>query len=726
MMMALNVILSGAARRSRRILITGLFVLVACTDYVGQIDDQIDEYNASARTREESSIVTADYLVDPSTVSVGEFKDSRDNHIYKMVTIGSQTWMAENLNYKVDGSYCYDDADSNCVKYGRLYTWAAAMDSVGKFSTNGKGCGFGKLCAPTYPVRGVCPDGWHFPSTGEWYALSAAFGRYYSSCETDTTGVCSLFTEDSYHFSVVFGGARSDDGMYYSAGTGASFWHSTENSNNRAHIYGLISDRGMNVAGDSQKDIALSVRCVKDVTEKNPESSSSVDESSSSADEQEDENTQSSGSVDVSSVPCEEHDLWCKNSVYRVVNTGMEAPEGMTVNADDFSNWWVEDDHENGGNSDIEWPAARGNEYNDLAFDSIVEYCKGLCGTVNLVKGDFYNDPFVEIGFDIPHSPVDVSDWEGVCITYTVSGQASLVLRLDDDMEDSIAYDVPAVSLSEASVPNEKCFAWSDFGQGGWGMKRKNLGGEAAKILKGMAFMIQDSDGTSADFNIIRLRKFNSYGKTALAPILGTLKDPRDGMTYKTVRIASQTWLAENLRYKADGSYCREDPDDCERYGRYYTWAAAMDSVALFGSNGAGCGYGEVCTPSYPVRGACPVGWHLPRESEFMKLVRLVTIVVGDEHGAADALKSTSGWQYHEIDQSGTDAYGFNILPAGQFSDYSTDYSDVGNDAWFWTSDGGEDTESSIALSLAAEPPANLNLGKEDRNHGFSVRCVMN
>jgi uncharacterized protein (TIGR02145 family) len=83
---------------------------------------------------------------------LGSFVDQRNSNEYKTVTIGSQIWMAENLNYAVEGSVCYDNKAENCTKYGLLYDWNTA--------------------------KNACPAGWHLPSQAEWEEMTAYIGGW--------------------------------------------------------------------------------------------------------------------------------------------------------------------------------------------------------------------------------------------------------------------------------------------------------------------------------------------------------------------------------------------------------------------------------------------------------------------------------------------------------------------------------------------------------------------
>lgn len=219
----------------------------------------------------------------------GEILDERDGQVYKTIQIGNQIWMAQNLNYAYTGvpfdyegytsdstSWCYDNDPANCTKYGRLYTWAAAMDSVGEWSTNGKGCGFGKICSVASAgsatlVRGICPSGWHLPKKAEFETLFTAVGGS-STAGTmlkSTSGWDDYKGEsgngtDAYGFSALPAGYRWDVGNYSLLGSLAYFWSATEERGFYAYYMGLYYKHEDGNLGDDDKDYMYSVRCLKD------------------------------------------------------------------------------------------------------------------------------------------------------------------------------------------------------------------------------------------------------------------------------------------------------------------------------------------------------------------------------------------------------------------------------------------------------------------------------
>ncbi|WP_295067833.1 fibrobacter succinogenes major paralogous domain-containing protein [uncultured Fibrobacter sp.] len=206
-----------------------------------------------------------------TSVSTGTMTDSRDGQTYKTVTIGTQTWMAENLNYETENSYCYKDSASYCTKYGRLYTWAAAMDSVGTLSTNGKGCGYGITCSPTYPVRGICPEGWHLPTKADFETLFTAVGGKSIAGQklksvTGWTTYSGVTNEDAFTFSALPAGLRYRNGHNLNEGNGAYFWSSSEGYSDYA--YYMLLDYNYDDVGagliNCDKYFGFSVRCLKD------------------------------------------------------------------------------------------------------------------------------------------------------------------------------------------------------------------------------------------------------------------------------------------------------------------------------------------------------------------------------------------------------------------------------------------------------------------------------
>ncbi len=198
----------------------------------------------------------------------------------------------------------------------------------------------------------------------------------------------------------------------------------------------------------------------------------------------------------------------------------------------------------------------------------------------------------------------------------------------------------------------------------------------------------------------------------------GEIVDERDGRIYKTVKIGDQVWMAENLNYfdeTLDGrSWCYEDDlKNCETWGRLYTWAAAIDSVALYdGGSGVDCGYGKTCTLPEKVQGICPKGWHLPTNTEWQALFT--------ENNAGKVLKAQTGWYSNG---NGTDAYGFAALSAGGRDDTGTGYFDgAGSDAYFWSATEGISYYAHYVLLIYNLDGAYLELNIKDL--GFSVRCL--
>lgn len=192
--------------------------------------------------------------------------DSRDGKAYMIVTIGNQTWMAENLNYRTSGSKCYNNNENYCDTYGRLYTWREALS--------------------------VCPDGWHLPSKAEFTALTERLGgsrdseqeekenayfRQYNLPESaiawKTAGqnlkskygwMDNGHGDDWYGFGALpAGGYNNVENHFFSEGGGAFFWSSSDEAYQYAYTLELYSDYKGAVMAYNEKGGGYSVRCIK-------------------------------------------------------------------------------------------------------------------------------------------------------------------------------------------------------------------------------------------------------------------------------------------------------------------------------------------------------------------------------------------------------------------------------------------------------------------------------
>ena len=194
--------------------------------------------------------------------------------------------------------------------------------------------------------------------------------------------------------------------------------------------------------------------------------------------------------------------------------------------------------------------------------------------------------------------------------------------------------------------------------------------------------------------------------------------DDRDNQFYKTIKIGSQTWMAENLHYeykvnkKVFGNF---ENSKYPEYGRYYTWAAAMDSAAVFSTDGKGCGFGKTCSPAIEAQGVCPEGWHLPTKDEFVLLWK----AVGGQSSAGVNLKFRKGW---ENNGDGNNSYGFSALPAGGY--YKQTFLNVGENAAFWSASAFDRKEAYFMDLHSSSDDANWN--NHTKEEAYSVRCLKN
>ena len=186
--------------------------------------------------------------------------------------------MAENLNYETDYSYCFADLPENCQKYGRLYLWGTAMDSVGEFSKNARGCGFRSSCKATDPIRGICPEGWHLPSEEEMFILfTSAGGRSIAGKMLKSTYDWALDGngEDLLGFSALPAGLRSYENEYMNIGFYSYFWTTDRKYSDNTDLAEFRYDSYEAERISYTKMGALPVRCVQDYTREEPSESNS-------------------------------------------------------------------------------------------------------------------------------------------------------------------------------------------------------------------------------------------------------------------------------------------------------------------------------------------------------------------------------------------------------------------------------------------------------------------
>jgi len=163
-----------------------------------------------------------------------------------------------------------------------------------------------------------------------------------------------------------------------------------------------------------------------------------------------------------------------------------------------------------------------------------------------------------------------------------------------------------------------------------------------------------------------------------LAQTSGTMTDPRDGKTYKTIKIGKQEWMARNMNHQNPNSWCyKNDPANCEKFGRLYSYIGAAQ--------------------------ACPAGWRLPTYRDWDRLIQ----ELGEDNAAV------------ELREGGKTS--FNVLMAGVRYDYGV-FNHLGENGYFWSHVFADDQPAWVYL--IGQTMHSVARIQSFSGNGFSVRCI--
>ena len=249
---------------------------------------------------------------------------------------------------------------------------------------------------------------------------------------------------------------------------------------------------------------------------------------------------------------------------------------------------------------------------------------------------------------------------------------------------------------------------------------------EEPYLLKEEQLRIEDS------LRLDSLEKLESRKNEQLEQLFLSLRqnrtpflDKRDGEIYDSVKIGAYTWMAENLRYDAPGSYLNPKNPHL-LYGRLYDWATVMYLHEVYNEQ---LGY----RVNRQHRGVCPKGWHLPTIEEWrdLEIAFGAEYYVGTDRHKADEIhpfwngthgrkmKTTFAWD--PADAAAVNNR-FNVLPAGQQYEKEAESIGIGYMSCFWTTEEYNNFAAWARSFNATEQGVNRTY--VNKGMGCSCRCV--
>jgi uncharacterized protein (TIGR02145 family) len=651
--------------------------------------------------------------------------DVRDGKVYKIIAIGDQVWMAENLSYQTaTGSAFYQNNSAEYGQYGRMYSWDAAMDA--------------------------CPAGWHLPSDTEWKTLEIFMGMDAAAADNNgwrgTNEATRLVEGGTSGFEAKFGGQCYPGEYYANEGEVGTFWSSTQKDGASSWY------RGFNIVhSDIHResygvDYKFSVRCLKDEL---PVITTAAVTDISDTSAYSGGNVTYDGGVAISARGV------CWGTSHNPTVSGDTTLDGTDTG--EFVSFMT--GLKPGKTYYVRAYATNpvGTAYgSEAGFTTLTSVPRVTTAVIS-----FITDTTAVSGGNITSDGGLTIVRKGVCwstlqnptiandTTQNGSGTGvfvSLIKRLQpnttyyvrayatnskgtgygNQVSFSTNSAVPKVTTSAITGITDKAATGGGnvISDGGLTVVSRGVCWSTSHNPTVINNKTQDGSGMGsfvstlsslADQTTYYVRAYaaNSngvgYGEEKSFKTLylkDSITDARDGQVYHTVKIGSEWWLAENMNYSIAGSGYYDDDSTlyADVYGRLYTWTAMMNGAASSEADPSG------------VQGICPTGWHIPSDAEWNTLI--------DDWGGAStagsALKET-GTLHWSLNSDATNASGFTARPAGIITDALVSQY-LGRRAYFWSAT--ESSETHATRFILTRSDGTVTTEEIVKENLISVRCI--
>ncbi|MDB9744063.1 hypothetical protein OAA91_00890 [Fibrobacterales bacterium] len=660
-------------------------------------------------------------------------------------------WMSKNLNFDdgAEGSTCYGNLEANCSYYGKLYTFEAARGSDSLNSIDSirgvcpqdwylsrnddwenlasfiqqenslgdkveddnwqsvMGLDSSSVSNPS-EVQGLCPTDWHLPSYREWEELASYIdvksstegqdgnGRYlrvgkYLKKHLAWNSYSGISNLDSFNFGANASGLRLTGGTYSSMGSLGLWWSATEKDTANAHYVSMVYNHDFFDKLHTSKEMALSVRCLKNsgvVLSSGTSSSSQSEGQFVDARDRKEYTWKRIGTQN-----------WMTENLNFDAGAGSYCYNNLPTNCESYGRLYLWGKASKGMSSDANPSEVQGvcptnwHLPSDAEWEELAIYV-GANQNLQTKVGDNWT----EIGNALKSKTI----WNTATGTDNYNFNALPAGRRGTD---SIYYKLGENAYFWSSSEKDSLFSWGrtfyDANANLGNYPNQNEFAFSIRCVQdtGNVVMSSSSNGSSNSFEI------------------GTLTDSRDSQKYSWVKIGTQKWMSENLAYLPavsrldEGSEVSGKEDDKFYYVYDFDLSSEVQAKATDNYKNLGVLYnfkaamdGKVPSviDSLVNKGLCPTGWHLPKDSEWEVLAEYIATesdLLGKLGDSWLQLGSELKGQYFwNNNGSGNDSYGWAGIAGG--ARYNNKQFKERGESGFWWSSTVSNLESSNYRAL--------------------------